>query len=190
MIIGITGKKRSGKTTAAQAFEECGFTQLSFATPLKKTAWMFLSELGFVDAKIAEFEQDKEQLIPIIDVSYRYLLQSLGTEWGRNCVNANLWTLAMRKRLTDLGVEYNDVVIDDVRFDNEAHMIRELGGHIVHLHRMHLDSITDYSFSPDAHASEQGIIFVPGDVHVVNNGDIDDMHIRLVEHLDNWAALA
>lgn len=91
-------------------------------------------------------------------------MQTLGTEWGRVQINNDLWVMAARKSLERC--EDNLIVFDDVRFENEASMIRELGGLIIHIDRG--DLVTD------EHASEQGIADHPDDAFVDNDHTLDD----------------
>lgn len=145
-LIGLCGKKGVGKSTYASFLAGKTGHVFSFATPLKSmlTA-VFPNEYVL---------KKKDEKIPYFDVTARYLLQTLGTEWGRNMVDQNIWIKLLRVRLiehlTDSAV--TPLVVDDLRFDNEAEMIRELGGEVWHLDRR--------SFKPDNndnHVSEQGV---------------------------------
>lgn len=79
-----------------------------------------------------------------------------------------------------LFVEQN-VVFDDVRFENEAALIREYGGLIVHIHRPGLPTT-------DAHASEAGIVVQAGDVmldNCSNAGLLLDAVLALVDRVES-----
>jgi hypothetical protein len=166
VIIGLTGRKQSGKTTAAAYLVERGFVRLSFAAPLKAMVATLLANGGLdTDEIIALMDDDKEQVIPGMNCSVRHLLQTLSTEWGRNCLDPGLWVDLMHKRLERCG---DLIVIDDVRFEDEALLIRELGGVIIHIGRADLDAGTD------THASEAGIMNHYGDRFVDNDGALDD----------------
>lgn len=161
MIIGLTGKKQSGKTTAADYLNEnFDFAMRSFADPLKGMAFILLDECGLGSNDI----HDKEAPLPKLGVSYRKLLQSLGTEWGRNLV-PDLWVICAENDLKHY-TPSTSLVYDDVRFENEADFIRAKGGLVVHIERPGL-------VSNDPHESESGIKFKPGDERLVNN-DMDD----------------
>ena len=118
-IIGITGKAGSGKTTAAKVLVDRGFMKLSFATPVKEIAKMF----GWDGKK---------------DDRGRRLLQLIGTEIGR-WYDDRIWVKKMAQRILDIeetNKYYQDqtmIVIDDVRFDNEAKLIKELDGFVIEL---------------------------------------------------------
>ena len=144
-LIALCGHKGVGKSTYASFLAGSNGHVFSFATPLKSmlTA-VFPNEYVL---------NKKDEKIPYFDVTARYLLQTLGTEWGREMVDQNIWIKLLRVRLID---HLNDsavtpLVVDDLRFDNEAEMIRELGGEVWQLGRR------AFIPSDDKHVSEQGI---------------------------------
>lgn len=164
MIIGFTGRKGSGKSAASLALQDNGFRLLSFASTIKKMANVLLRDAGLSESLIIFANNNKEHILPVIGVSYRHLLQTLGTEWGRTLVHENLWIMIGRKMLKKAD---GDVVFDDVRFVNEAALIRELGGVIIHIHRPGADA-------EDAHVSEN--VTLPSDHVIVNNGTLADLY--------------
>ena len=172
MIIGFAGKKESGKSTAAEALLRRGFRRYSFARPIKRMVRLLLRDCGLDQEQLAFHEHHKEDLIPSLGVSFRQLCQTLGTEWGRACVHPDLWVIAANEYLTGFG----DYVVDDVRFENEATLIRQSGGLIIHVRRPGLAD-------DDAHASESGIAWHPVDAVIDNDGDVEQLH-RAV-----WAAV-
>ncbi|TPQ24922.1 dephospho-CoA kinase [Methylomonas koyamae] len=159
MIIGLTGKKGCGKSTAANALEDMGFEVFSFAYTLKLMARVLLRDCGLTEHEIQYAQKHKEEIIEELGVSYRQLCQTLGTEWGRQHVHPDLWVIAGRNRMAK-SLEPH-AVFDDVRFANEADMIRSLGGVIIHIER-------PGHVSGDDHESEAGIAAKPGDLRLVN----------------------
>ena len=166
-LIGITGKAGSGKDTVAHILHtRRGYHCMALAAPLRAGLMAMLGLDG------SHFEHPKkEQLLPIIDKSPRQLLQLLGTEWGRHLIHPELWTMLATRRIADIralnpGV---NIIISDVRFDNEAHMIRQLGGEVWHISRAGAGT-------PHAHISESGIVFDEADRIIQNNGTIIDLH--------------
>jgi hypothetical protein len=168
LIIGLAGKKRVGKSTVAERLVMHGFEQVSFATPLKSMASVLLRSLGMTNADIHAAALDKEAVLPVLGVSYRSLLQTLGTDWGRT-VHPRIWLLCAEHRLAEL--DQRNVIFDDVRFDNEAELIRDRGGLIIHLIR--------HTGEMDKHASEFGVLFQPGDELVGNNGTLEGLFNRV-----------
>lgn len=173
MIVGLAGKKGSGKSTAALALMNADFELMSFAQTLKLMARVLMSDCGLTERQIQHAQAYKEEVMPLIGTSYRYLCQTLGTEWGRQHIHPDLWVIAARHHASKA---MGDVVFDDVRFENEARMIRDSGGIIIHIHR----DLPGH----DAHESEKGIEFVEGDYSISNDGDIDDLQSTVLMLVD------
>ena len=169
MIIGITGKKRSGKdTTANLIVTHYNFHKLSFAHPIKLAAQMMLDT--FFD------DDDKETIIPYLGVSYRHILQTLGTEWGREQIHPDIWVILALKKIKSLNLE--NVVFSDLRFPNEANAIRDNNGFIIHI-------IGPKSEHTDNHASERGLPVGPNDFIIDNshrNIELLQEQVALVMH--------
>lgn len=157
-IIGFCGAATAGKTTAANAIVAAlGYRKLSFAAPLRA----MLRALGLTDEQMAA---GKNVPVPWLGgKTPRELMQTLGTEWGRKQVSERIWLDATRRIIEELPESVSGVVFDDVRFDNEAAMLRDMGGIIVRIDR---PSVTVKM----AHESEAGISagLVDG---VIVNGD-------------------
>lgn len=167
VIIGFTGKKSSGKSTAATHLcKELGFVKHAFAEPIKVMIFHFIKSFGYSDVDADQYIRfDKETVIPKIGVSARHCMQTLGTEWGRDCVHPDAWILACKTELERSTAPL--IVFDDVRFENEAALIRELGGFIIHIERG--------TWHPeDIHLSESGIFDQPGDVMIFNDDSLPE----------------
>lgn len=165
-IIGLAGRKQSGKTTAAEYLVKCGFVRQSFADPIKNMVSTLFKDLGHEERLSFLLNDGKEFLLPDICKSPRWMMQTLGTEWGRNLIDPDLWVEAARKKVLSTR---DSVVFDDVRFENEATMIRNLGGLIIHIDRG--DLVTD------SHASEQGIRDHADDAFIDNDHSLTDFLI-------------
>jgi hypothetical protein len=161
MIIGFAGKKQAGKSTAATFLCDAGFVRSSFAEPMKEMAACMLVGMGLSLDETMFFMQYKEERMPLLNVSMRHLLQTLGTDWGRKLIHPDVWVIAAARRIEDQLSQGRHVVIEDVRFENEAAFIRERGGRVVHIRRD-----TGYM---DLHESEAGIRFCRGDVTIYNS---------------------
>lgn len=119
----------SGKSSAANYLvDRYGYTRVKFAGPLKAMAVTLLEQMGFDDPETIErmIEGDLKELpIPSFEKSTpRSLMQTLGTEWGREAVDLGFWVdLAMAKAI-DILKAGGRVVIDDTRFKNEINHLR------------------------------------------------------------------
>jgi len=170
MIIGLTGRAGTGKDTAALHLErEHGFISLAFADPLRAMLSALLPYTPVSSFAMHDRAQ-KEMPQPFLGgASVRRCLQTLGTEWGRELIDGGLWINICRHRIETIG---GRIVVTDVRFDNEAQMIRELGGHIVNITREQARPVEN-------HTSEAGITDRLIDYHVDNSGLIGELYHQL-----------
>lgn len=158
--------------------------ELGLADPMKE----FMLGLG-VDASVLWGPSSlREQ--PFGSSTIREALQTLGTEWGRS-IDSELWLTTMRTRLDQILDWYytpiqpveggfhaswtrrpqlSRLVISDVRFENEAQRIRDLGGEIWHITRG-ARRLTGHG----SHASEQGIQILDRDVIIHNDRGFDGL---------------
>ena len=154
MLIGFSGKKGSGKSFFADYLVNNKlFIKLSFASPLKEIT-KILFNLSDEDVK----DPIKKELInPKFNASPRELMQWLGTDIMREEFNkkfnysGSIWIDSVKDKVKTLLDNNKDVVIDDVRFQNEVDMIHSLGGIVINLHN-DLDNTLNNSTSN--HSSE------------------------------------
>jgi hypothetical protein len=177
----------------------------SFAAPIKSMVAMLLDFFGYGSimnpSELKPYlEGDrKEDYLEKIGASPRELMQTLGTDWGRKIINENLWLDSMRERVGQYeeaekhGHAGAFVFITDVRFDNEAEMIRELGGTIVHVSSTRLDGqlVAPHSSRLDGqlvapHSSEAGVGAKLVDTHLINNGTLEEFYTTTATYLENY----
>lgn len=166
MIVGLIGQKRVGKDTAALALLQDGFYVVKFADGLKIMLRALLKSLDYSDRGIDSLleNQLKEVPLPVLaGRSPRYAMQTLGTEWGRNCMGENIWVEIAIERC--LGRKNS--VITDCRFPNEAEAIHRAGGVLIRITRD-----THYT---DTHSSEALVDSLPFDYEVLNTGTIENL---------------
>lgn len=173
MLIGLTGLKQTGKTTAGDFLaHKYSFHHTSFAAPMRKFA------LDVLCMNETQLEFSKEQPLTFLDgkVTPRKFLQQLGTEFGRNMIHPDLW---VRSCLMKIDMNKRTVV-SDCRFDNEAHAIRAMGGRIIEITRRGQGN------SGDTHASEAGIHPALIDHTISNNGErVEPFHAD-IDSLMRW----
>ena len=191
MIIGLQGKKRSGKDTVA-SFLPPTFTRYAFAWPLKQLLtnatgidffgdedketnqnveidmWVLCKYLGIYVGWTEFKELDANCQLSFegtlhIYTSKRKLLQLVGTEIGRARNGHNFWVDKLQA--TD-----NNLVVTDVRFKSEVDKIKQLGGVILTVERPGLEST-------DTHMSEQ--LPSSGDYVLVNDGSLKDLETKV-----------
>ena len=151
MVIGLSGKIRSGKSRVAsiikKTYEKNGLRCeiKSFAQPL----YEIISRL--YDTDIETIKKDKQKNLPIyihtrttnsgmVTTNYREILQTIGNT-ARDCGDQNIWVDALfgndyEKIMIDMA--NNNVecwVIDDLRFPNEAQRILDCSGKLVRINR-------------------------------------------------------
>lgn len=155
-LIGIAGQARSGKDTlASYMLDNLDDTWLrsSFADPMK-------AMLSAIDVDTSDEAKD----LPSnqYGLSTRHMLQTLGTEWGRDRNGNNFWIDVFAR--SNAG---KCVIVPDVRFDNEAELVRA-NGVLIHL--------VGRGGIEGNHVSENAIEFKPGDIVIDNSRDLAWLH--------------
>ena len=180
-LVGFTGELGSGKDTAGEALTKIGHTRFAFGDALKR---MLKHGLGLTQEQLHGTQAQKAEPIDWLDceVTPRRMMQTLGTEWGRDLIHPDLWVLALRRELeTHLIRRRLNAVVTDVRFENEASMIRELGGVIIHVRRPKPKKPWWQQLFSREHRSERPPKVRPGDFVVQNIGTVEDLHRAVLE---------
>jgi len=155
-LIGIAGPARAGKDTLASYLLDNlsdDWSRSSFADPIKK----MLEVIG-VDCS----DEAKAVIDDRFCYTPRHMMQILGTEWGREMIHGNIWVEAFAR--LNAG---ECVIVPDVRFENEAELVREHG---VLIHLVGRGGIEGN------HVSENAIEFKPGDIVIDNSRDLAWLH--------------
>lgn len=138
-LIGICGYKGAGKTTVTataifdprRSLKALPVYQMGFMQPVT----MMLEALGIPDDILANKARWNEPLDMLCDHSTRFAAQTLGTEWGRDTIGANLWVNVGIQQARAVMKQGINVVIDGVRYPNEFEAMRLLGANMIALHR-------------------------------------------------------
>ena len=164
LIIAFTAPKQTGKTTACRAIEaQHAANTHSFADPLK--------EFGKLIFPAAFMNEGKEQVFAPVGFSYRDFAVHTGDTWRKLNQDVFINILKHRVELSNSNV----ILIDDLRYENEAKAIREMGGLIVRLSREGIEYTGE-------HATEQALdnSLIDDSVDVNNVVEIVSLLI------DNW----
>jgi hypothetical protein len=163
LIIAFTGEDRVGKSFCA---EQIKGKALHFATDIKAIA-------------IKHFGWDGKK-----DKKGRRLLRVLGTEAGRD-YNPDIWVekmaFSMAKTLI-LGDKSITIKIDDLRFDNEARLIKEFNGIIIKVikRKSMLKTVFSWFGKFAKHHSERGINKKYIDYTITaKEGDLDSLNYQI-----------
>lgn len=205
VIIGVTGPARAGKGTVARMIIDLvhevaprlvvkreGFSdrlKLSAARALGfdpgdvAEAIALMDDLkvgGFVVADLGWRESPTASRLASRRITGREFLQRYGTESHRDVFGADFWTervlpdpYAPRAGRPD---HFDVLVIDDLRFVNEAERIKASGGVIWRVEREH-------TIVETAHVSEAGLPAYLVDRVIDNTGDLDALRVATSEAL-------
>jgi hypothetical protein len=169
---------QSGKTTVARhlAFRH-GYTPIKFADPIKMMVSTLLDYTSLSYDRIFEAIEGKDkerQIKELGGVTARRMLQTLGVEWGRKCIDENIWARILVDRVAHDNIKY---VIDDLRFENEAMALRNLVG-------VKLWRVDRYGIELNhAHPSDGLLDAHPFDTHINNDGSLEQLHKQIDEAL-------
>lgn len=169
-LIGLySPEPQSGKSTTAHILNRLhGHATASYAMPLKRMVADLMTSAGLSPAEVGSYMHErKEEVIPVLGVSFRYLCQTLGTEWGRKLIDNDLW---VKVAVNDNLPTYT--VFDDVRFKNEADALRAKGGVVWKIVRPNATVQTE-------HVSEGLLEDYPFDAVIVNDGSYEDLQRQI-----------
>lgn len=127
MLLGVTGKAGCGKNTLANfLIKNHNFIEMSFADTIKDMACVLLNVNR---EQLEELKINNAPLLGTENITARYILQTLGTEWGRNLISRDIWINNLRQKIIN-NISKN-IIITDVRFPNEFEMLTKLGFHFI-----------------------------------------------------------
>jgi len=167
MLIGLVGKLQSGKTSVANIIKEIkpSIVKVSFADLLKEMVF---------NAGLCT----KEELWGEKTAFSRLMLQKIGTEIIRKQVSENFWVDAMEKEIK----LYSNVIIDDVRFLNEAEMVKSFDGTLLKITRP--DIIREGNENNHLSETEQDSIYF--NYEIINDGSLNDLKDKSIDLLKKF----
>lgn len=209
-LIGIMGLKGSGKDTIAKMLP-LEWNRMAFADTLKDiTSILFGWDRGMLEGSTESSRKWREEVseywakeLGNKKFTPRLALQTLGTDVFREHFDRDIWVKVLKHRIINSN---SDIVVTDVRFPNEAKMIKEMGGIIVQVIRGELPEWwevaskwnKDEHYPKDdtlgfidkegklsgVHPSEYSLAGVIEPDYVIHNdGTLDDLHIKVNEML-------
>jgi hypothetical protein len=129
-LLGLTGYAGSGKTTATTELVKLGWKNVKMAGVLKDMARVLFVSAGVDPDSCLDGNLKETPLKELMGKTPRHVMQTLGTEWGRRCIASDIWVNLAKSQCVSFLENGFDVVVDDIRFDNEADMIKSIGGKI------------------------------------------------------------
>ena len=177
-IIGICGKKESGKDTVGDYIVShyTGYEKLSFAGALKqicKILYPFLTDNQLSDHKLKE----KIEVDTLQNQSPRMIMQRVGTDLFRTHYDKNIWIRilndSIRRRIQEN--QSSKFVITDVRFQNELEYILSTFEDvtILNIKRESKSNIVDQ------HITENGILSCDSMITIENNGTLHELYQQI-----------
>jgi dephospho-CoA kinase len=168
MVIGLTGKKGCGKDTVGDYLvRKYGFERMAFADALKQVCQTVF------DLTMEQMTDTikKEQMDERWDTTPRHLMQIVGTQLFRDklteCfphLKGSIWVGIIKQKILRSS---KNIVLTDVRFENEAEMVRQFNGKLIQITR------TDNNQS-DKHVSEN--IHIQTNYMLENNQTVEELY--------------
>ncbi len=173
LVIGLVGRMRSGKSTAADVLvSHLGFVEKYFAEPLKTT----IAYLFRMSREQLYSQEGKEAGDDRYDASPRIVMQWFG-QTVRNRF-PGVWEMRLKEAVIE-DRSGRPIVVSDIRYNAEAEAVRELGGIIIKIVRPEQTSLwekTKQLFDRGRwHKSERGIRKDLVDIVIINDGTLSDL---------------
>lgn len=176
IIIGISGKKGSGKDTVAKLINDYvshkyNFHIAAYADNLKEICSIIIAEplaVFYDEYKKENHLIPKQFWINGEPTTPRQFLQHIGTELFRDKSGiANIW-------INSLFATYKggNLIITDVRFSNEVKAIKERGGIVIRVNRNLSNT--------DLHKSETELDDFTFDFTIDNNSSLDNLRRNVI----------
>ena len=201
MIIGMCGLIGTGKDTVADILvNNYNFIKVSFADKLKDgvaTVFSWDREMleGITDESRTWREQKDEFWSRETNehITPRLVLQMFGTDCMRNGFYNGIWVSIVKQQI--INNPNKNFVIPDVRFPNEAKMIKEVNGEVWRICRgpdpqWFISYVKDNIVPTDVHESEWQWAKLDFDCVIHNNDTIIDLKNQVSDHLASNAHLS
>lgn len=175
MIIGLTGYAQSGKDSVAKTLvEHYGFTRLAFADKIRDMLYDLnpMVKDGFrLQGVVDAYGWDQAK---VLFPEVRKDLQALGVS-ARTHLDPDIWVTAVLRQMTD-EVNY---VITDVRFKNEAIIIKQAQGELWRVKRPGVGAV-------NSHVSESDLDGYQVDKILSNGGTLEELELLVHTRMDSY----
>lgn len=172
MIIAISGKKFSGKSTVAKMLgEELGWEVTAFAKKLKEITCILS---GCTMEQLEDYNFKENAFVPHYlwafcngnkKPTYRNFLQSFGSDFMRK-QHSGIWAFSTLENAP------NDLIISDCRFTNEQRIVSDLNGIIIKV-------LSPRGYSNDLHCSEVEMDYIEPDVIINNDCSLEELRSKV-----------
>ena len=175
MIIGLSGYAQSGKDTVANVLvSKYEFERVAFADAIRSILWEMnpiVKDSGFtLQSVVHAYGWDKAK---VMFSEVRRLLQELGVS-SRNTLGEDVWVNAVLRKASDKTKNY---VISDVRFENEAAIIKQMDGQLWRVKRPNVGAV-------NSHISESELDGHKVDQILNNGGTIEELELLVQQRMD------
>jgi hypothetical protein len=174
MIIGLTGYAQSGKDTVANILvENYGFTRVAFADKIRELLYEMNPKIivGYDNHTTVQLMVDHDGWdVAKQNPDVRAMLQNIGVG-ARKVFGEEFW-IAKALQGRDWSIP---TVITDVRFENEARLLKKWSPEDTQLWRIKRLGIG----AVNSHVSEKEMDGYPVDQIFVNNGTIADLEVLI-----------
>jgi len=175
-IVAFTGKKGSGKDTAAQALLRRGtWDHINFADKLKEVCKI---AYGLTPNEMKDPKLKQKQLDRWPFKSPRELMQEIAQIWRDRY--PEIWVIGWYRtiKLNRIYRADEGVVVTDLRYPNEVEVLRDKKAIIIKIVRPDLE---DDEFS--SHESESYFDQIEADITITNDGTIESLHNKVTASL-------
>lgn len=180
LLVGLSGRKQSGKsTTMGLIMEAFDLVDVSISTPMKRMVGAYFG----IDPALFETEAVKASIEPITGLTFRRILQEVGKDWGRDCIDPDFW-VKMQSLQIKKAIEAGrgGVVDPSMRFPNEAENWLANKGIVLEIVK------PDRPRTPeDDHPGEQPLPRHLVSATVVNDGTIEELRRKAIETVERLA---
>lgn len=161
LLVGFGGKAGAGKDTAADVLvKQYGFSKTGFAVSVKDAC---RSIFRFSDEQLYGDQTHKNTPDPFWGFSPRAAMQALG-DTLRDRLDPDVWVRALERRVAAPAAAGFPIAVIDLRYENEANLIKKLGGILIRV-----DRPTSLSGVEATHRSESALDSFSGWDFIIDN---------------------